>query len=69
MPVLVRLIFAWALLVGSLIGWGLSLAKVIAANEPQFVLSLSWLAIVLTAIGILETCDVRRKQEEAEKEG
>lgn len=63
MPVLVRLIFAWVLLVGSLIGWGLSLAKVIAPNEPQFVLSLSWLAIVLTALGIIETCDVRRQQD------
>jgi len=64
MPVKVRLYFAWVLLIGSLIGWALSLAKIIAPNEPQFVLSLSWLAIVLTAIGIIETCDVRRQQED-----
>lgn len=66
MPVIVRLVFAWILLAGSLLGWGLSLAGVIAKGEPPFVLSLSWLAIVLTAIGIIETCDVRRQQDRDE---
>lgn len=68
MPVIVRFVFAWILLIGSLIGWGLSLAGIVAPGEPPFVLSLSWLAIVLTAVGIIETCDVRRKQENDEGE-
>ncbi len=58
-----RVKFAWALLIVSLIGWPLSMFTV-AANEPPFVLSLSWLAISLTAIDVLFTSDVRREQDE-----
>lgn len=49
---------AWVLLIGSLIGWPLS-AFTWAKNEPQFILGLSWLAIILTAVDILGTQDVR----------
>lgn len=57
-----RLWLAWFLLVGSVIGWPLS-ALWFAKNEPQFVLGLSWLAIILTAVDILNTIDVRKQQE------
>ena len=40
---------AWTLLVGSLIGWPLT-ALTVAREEPQFILGLSWLAIILTAL-------------------
>jgi hypothetical protein len=55
-----RQLLAWALLVGSLIGWPLS-ALTVARHEPQFVLGLSWLAITLTAVDILMTADVHQK--------
>lgn len=58
----IRLILAWILLGASLIGWPLS-AFWFARNEPPFVLSLSWLAIVLTALEIVLTADVRNRQE------
>ena len=57
-----RLILAWTLLVGSLIGWPLT-ALTVARNEPQFVLGLSWLAITLTAADLLSTTDVRKQHE------
>lgn len=60
----VRLVLAWILLVGSLVGWALSLAGVIAKGEPQFVLSLSWAAITLTAWDIMSTTDVRKQQDD-----
>jgi hypothetical protein len=34
----------------------------VARNEPPFILALSWLAIILTAVDILSTQDVRDKQ-------
>jgi hypothetical protein len=54
-----RVRFAWVLLVTSLAGWPLSMLTV-AKDEPPFVLSLSWLAIALTAVDVLFTSDVRR---------
>lgn len=57
---------AWALLVGSLIGWPLSLIWW-AKNEPPFVLSLSWLALVLTAMDLLKTSRVHRDQEDDDR--
>jgi hypothetical protein len=53
---------AWALLILSIIGWPLTQFTV-AKDEPPFVLGLSWFAIVLTAVGILATTDVRREQD------
>jgi hypothetical protein len=58
-----RVVFAWVLLVGSMVGWPLS-ALTVARHEPQFVLGLSWLAITLTAMDILQTTSVRATQEE-----
>jgi hypothetical protein len=52
-----RIILAWALLIGSLVGWPLSIF-VWAKTEPKFVLSLSWLALTLTALDILFTAQV-----------
>jgi hypothetical protein len=54
---------AKCLVVVSLIGWPLS-ALTVAADEPQFVLGLSWLAITLTAVDVWMTTDVRKTQEE-----
>jgi hypothetical protein len=56
-----RIAGAWILLIGGLVGWPLS-AFTWAKEEPQFILGLSWLAIVLTAVDILSTQDVRDKQ-------
>jgi uncharacterized membrane protein YfcA len=52
---------AWALLVGSLIGWPLS-ALTVASDEPPFILGLSWLAITLTALDLLKTSRVHQDQ-------
>lgn len=58
-----RLVAAWALLFGAVIGWPLS-QLTIARHEPPFTLALSWLAIILTAADLLSTTDVRRQKEE-----
>lgn len=55
---------AWALLIGSLVGWPLS-ALSFAKDEPQFILGLSWLAITLTAMDLLKSSRVHRDQEES----
>ena len=57
-----RHVLAWVLLAGSLVGWPLS-ALWLARDEPPFVLGLSWLAIVVTALDLLATTDVRRQHE------
>lgn len=54
---------AWVLLVGSLVGWPVSMFW-FARSEPPFVLSLSWLALTLTALDILQSADVRVQQED-----
>lgn len=56
-----RLRVALVLLVGSIIGWPLT-ALTWAQGEQQFILGLSWLAIILTAADIASTTDVRREQ-------
>ncbi len=52
----------WALLVLSLIGWPVTQFTV-ARDEPPFVLALSWLAIVLTAVGIIVSAHVKQDQD------
>lgn len=42
----VRKCIAWACFIGGLIGWPLT-ALTIARSEPQFILGLSWFAIIL----------------------
>lgn len=58
-----RLVFAWVLLVGSLIGWPVT-ALTAFKDEPQGVLGLSWLAITLTALDLVSTTDVRKQAED-----
>lgn len=61
-----RIKFALALLIFSVIGWPLT-AMTVFSSEPQGVLGLSWLAIILTAIDILATTDVRKEQNDNEE--
>lgn len=56
---------AWALLTVSVIGWPVSQFTV-AAEEPPFILGLSWLAIIVTALDLLSTNQVHRTQKEDE---
>jgi ribose/xylose/arabinose/galactoside ABC-type transport system permease subunit len=56
--------FARALLVVSLIGWPLSMLTV-AKDEPPFVLSLSWLAIIIEAGTLLTSSQVHKEQGES----
>lgn len=58
-----RVIFAWVLLVGSLVAWPIS-ALTVAKSEPQFVLGLSFLAIVIEAANLLTTSQVHRDQDD-----
>lgn len=58
-----RVILAWTLLVASVIGWPASMLTV-AKNEPPFVLSLSWLAIILAAAELLTSSQVHEEQGE-----
>lgn len=58
----IRVVGAWTLLVGACIGWPLSQLTV-AKEEPPFILGLSWLAIILTALDLLSTNQVKRDQE------
>ena len=60
-----RTIAAWILLVGSAIGWPLSMFT-LARDEPPFVLSLSWLAIVIEAGSLLTASQVRENQKDGE---
>lgn len=56
-----RIILAWTLLIGAIIGWRL-IQLTVAKDGPPFIFALSWLALVLTSIDILSTQDVRDKQ-------
>lgn len=54
--------FAVVLLVGSTIAWPVT-ALTVFREEPQGILGLSWAAIILTALDILATTDVRKQAE------
>lgn len=56
-----RTIAAWVLLLGSLVGWPISLFT-FAQDEPPFVLSLSWLAIVIEAASLLTSSQIHEEQ-------
>jgi hypothetical protein len=60
----VRTIAAWVLLIGALIGWPLSMFT-LARDEPPFVLSLSWLAIVIEAANLLTSSQVHEEQRDS----
>lgn len=49
---------------GSALGWPLT-ALTVAKDEPQFVLGLSWLAIMLTAWDVLTTSQVHEENDES----
>lgn len=55
-----RVIAAWILLVGSVIGWPVS-AFTWAKGEPPFVLGLSWLAVILGAAELLTASQVHEE--------
>jgi ribose/xylose/arabinose/galactoside ABC-type transport system permease subunit len=57
-----RTFTAWVLLVGSLVGWPVSMLTV-ARHEPPFILSLSWLAIVIEAASLLTSSQVHENQD------
>lgn len=57
-----RTVIAWILLVGSLVGWPISMLTW-ARREPPFILSLSWLAIVIEAASLLTSSQVRENQD------
>lgn len=59
----VRVGVAWCLLIGAVIGWPLS-ASTWARDEPQFILGLSWLAIVLESANLLTSSQVHQEQGE-----
>lgn len=56
-----RVVLAWMLLVGSIVGWPVTMLTV-ARDEPPFVLSLSWLAIILAAAELLTSSQVHEEQ-------
>lgn len=58
-----RVRFAWGLMVLSAIAWPFTSVTVFR-DEPQGVLALSWLAIMLTGLDILSTQDVRKNQDD-----
>lgn len=63
-----EVVFAYALLIGSLVGWPIS-ALTVAKAEPQFILGLSWLAIALTALDFLKNSRIHRDQDEGTSGG
>ncbi len=66
-PARLRTIAAWVLLIGAIIGWPVS-ALTIARHEPQFILGLSWLAIIVTAADLLSTSQVYEQQDNGDTE-
>lgn len=52
---------AWWLFWGSIVAWPLT-SLTIFASEPQGVLGLSWFAVMLNALNIVVTTDVRDNQ-------
>ena len=56
---------AWVILVGAVIGWPASMLT-FAKDEPPFVLSLSWLAIILAAAELLTASQVHEEQADGE---
>ena len=58
-----RMKMATVLLIVSVVGWPVT-ALTVFSKEPQGILGLSWLAVILTAIDILSTQDVRNTEDE-----
>jgi hypothetical protein len=60
-----RTVAAWVLLIGATVGWPVSMLTV-ARDEPPFVLSLSWLAIVIEAASLLTASQVHEQQSKSD---
>ncbi len=56
-----RVIAAWVLLVGAVAGWPIA-ALTVAREEPQVVLGLSFLAIIVEACTLLTSSQVHEEQ-------
>lgn len=56
---------AWGVLILCVVCWPIS-AVTIFSDEPQGILGLSWLALILTALDIIVTTDVRREQDDGD---
>ncbi len=56
-----RTIAAWILLVGSIVGWPVT-ALTVLRDEPQGILGLSFLAIILEAGSLLTSSQVHEEQ-------
>lgn len=56
-----RVKVAWSLLGLCVIAWPVT-SLTIFQGEPQGVLALSWMALILTALDIIVTADVRDQQ-------
>ena len=52
---------SWALLIIATIGWPLS-ALTVAKGEPQFILGLSWFAIIIESLNVLMNAQIQEKQ-------
>lgn len=66
-----RMHFAWALLIGSLLGWPATHVLILVTQPAgatswvfHVLLAISWWSITLTALDILSTTDVRREQDD-----
>lgn len=64
----VRTIAAWGLLIGSTIGWPLG-ALTVFRHEPQGVLGLSFLAIIIECGSLLTASQVREAQSDDQQQG
>lgn len=60
-----RTVAAWILLTASIIGWPVSMFT-LAKTEPPFVLSLSWLAIVIESANLLTSSQVHEQQQQGD---
>lgn len=58
-----RVKLAWGIVIVSIVAWPIT-AFTVFSKEPQAVMALSWIAIILSAIILLVTTDVRKEQDE-----
>jgi hypothetical protein len=61
-----RVRLAGVIFFGALIAWPVT-AFTVYKNEPQGVMALSWVGILLVAVVLWATTDVRREQDEEEE--
>lgn len=53
---------SWVVFFSSVVAWPVT-ALTVARHEPQFILGLSWFAIIQSSVLLIATTDVRREQE------